>query len=185
MNDNAIIQLYFAREQAAIDASEKTYGGLCRSIARRILRDARDVEECISDLWLRVWNAIPPTRPDSLRAYLARVVRNLALDRAGYNGAARRKSALEESFEELAPCLCISDSAQSTLEEEELRAFLRDFLLAQPQKARVLFVRRYWYGESIRELAGAFGSREDTIRSSLFRTRTKLRAAMQKEGICL
>lgn len=185
MNDEAIIQLYFAREQSAIDASEKAYGSLCRSIARRILCDGRDVEECISDLWLRVWNAIPPTRPNSLRAYLARVVRNLALDRAEYNSAARRKSAVEESFEELAPCLCGDESTQRKLEEEELRVFLRDFLLAQPQKARVLFVRRYWYGESIRELASAFGSREETIRTSLFRTRTKLRAAMQKEGICL
>lgn len=185
MNDEAIIQLYFAREQSAIDASEKAYGGLCRSIAHRILCDGRDVEECISDLWLRVWNAIPPTRPNSLRAYLARVVRNLALDRAEYNSAARRKSAAEESFEELAPCLCGDESTQRKLEEEELRVFLRDFLLAQPQKARVLFVRRYWYGESIRELASAFGSREETIRTSLFRTRTKLRAAMQKEGICL
>lgn len=185
MNDEAIIQLYFAREQSAIDASEKAYGGLCRSIARRILCDGRDVEECISDLWLRVWNAIPPTRPNSLRAYLARVVRNLALDRAEYNSAARRKSAVEESFEELAPCLCGDESTQRKLEEEELRVFLRDFLLAQPQKSRVLFVRRYWYGESIRELASAFGSREETIRTSLFRTRTKLRAAMQKEGICL
>ena len=94
MNDEEIIQLYFDRKESAIAASEQKYGGLCRSVARRILPDLRDVEECLSDLWIRIWNAIPPERPGSLRAYLARVMRNLALDKARTSAKPRWRNRL-------------------------------------------------------------------------------------------
>lgn len=186
MNDEEIIQLYFDRKESAIAASEQKYGGLCRSVARRILPDLRDVEECLSDLWIRIWNAIPPERPGSLRAYLARVMRNLALDKAVYNGADKRKTALEESFEELEPSLCAGgDEIQRVLEQDELRVFLKTFLLEQREENRTIFIRRYWYGESTREIAQSLGASEEKIRSSLFRTRNHLRAKMQKEGVTL
>ena len=185
MNDEQIIQLYFDRREGAIAESEQKYGGLCRSVARRVLPDERDVDECVSDAWIRVWNAIPPERPNSLRAYLARIVRNLALDRAVYNSADKRRTALAESFEELEPSLCGGDEAQRILDQEELRGFLREFLMTQTRENRVMFVRRYWYGESTREIAQSMNASEEKVRSSLFRTRAKLRASMQKEGISI
>ena len=103
MGDQQIIQLFFQRCEEAITQTQKKYGALCRSVAQRLLADPRDTEECVSDTYLRVWNAIPPERPRSLRAYLARVTRNLALDRYNYNTAAQRSTALTDAFEELEP----------------------------------------------------------------------------------
>ncbi|WP_417054232.1 RNA polymerase sigma factor, partial [Dysosmobacter sp.] len=103
MGDQQIIQLFFQRCEEAITQTQKKYGALCRSVAQRLLTDPRDTEECVSDTYLRVWNAIPPERPRSLRAYLARITRNLALDRYNYNTAAQRSTALTDAFEELEP----------------------------------------------------------------------------------
>jgi len=166
--------------------AETLYGTLCRGIARHILPDERDVEECISDVWTRLWDAIPPERPRCLRAYLARITRNLALDKIGYRQAGKRKSSLEEAFEELEPCLTGGDDEpQLAAEAAELREFLRAFLDALPTENRIFFVRRYWYGDSVREIAQEMGASEEKVKSSLFRTRNRLRETMKKEGISI
>ena len=143
MNDEEIIDLYWRRNEAAIQETSQKYNALCRSVARRVLRDERDTDECVSDALMRLWNAIPPERPASLRAYLVRIVRNLALDKLFYNGAGKRASALETSFEELEPFLAGDDPADRIVEREELQEFLRRFLAAQSKENRVIFVRRY------------------------------------------
>ena len=182
MDDKKIIELFFARDEAALDGVEKKYGALCRSVARRLLNDERDVDECENDVYVRAWNAIPPERPVSLSAWLARVARNAALDRSKYNGAACRNSALAEAFEELEPWLIAAEGdPQKALDEKELRQMLNDFLRAQPPETRRFFLRRYWYGESVREIAQACGVREAKVKTSLFRTRERLRKELERE----
>lgn len=185
MEDEAIVRLFFAREETAITETQHKYGRVCLAVARRILPDERDAEECVSDACLRAWNAIPPDRPRSLSAYLARITRNLALDRRSYNQAEKRSTALECAFEELEPWLCTENTPEKALDGAELRRFLNGFLRSEPQQARVFFLRRYWYGESIREIAEDCGCSEARVKSSLFRTRNHLREALDKEEITL
>ncbi|MBO5139543.1 MAG: sigma-70 family RNA polymerase sigma factor [Peptococcaceae bacterium] len=182
MEDAKIVMLLLERSEHAISALQQKFGGLCRSIIVRILSDARDVEECLNDIYIRVWNAIPPDRPVHLSGYMARIARNAALDRYDYNHAQMRSSALTEAFEELEAYL---PSAVSQTEQSEFADFLNRFLHAQAKEARIFFVRRYWYGESVREISLACHCSEGKVKVSLFRTRNKLRDAMLKEGIYL
>ena len=155
-------------------------------VAQRLLADPRDTEECVSDTYLRVWNAIPPERPRSLRAYLARITRNLALDRYNYNTAAQRSTALTDAFEELEPWIVAGQGDPDTeLDASELRRVLNGFLRRQSAEARVFFLRRYWYGESIREIAEECCVSEAKVKTSLFRTRERLRTELEQERISL
>ena len=185
MNDEILIKQLFSRTQSVLDALRAQYGRLCLSVARRILPDERDVEECLSETLFRVWDSIPPQRPASLGAYMARIARNLALDRLDYNRAGVRSTALTAAFEELEACLPAAGDAELAAESGELRETLNRFLRAQPENARVCFLRRYWYGESIAEIADACGAGSGRIRSSLFRTRARLRKRLEEEGVFL
>ena len=182
MEDIRIIELLFQRSESAIPALQQKFGGLCRSVISRILSDKRDVEECMSDTYLRVWNSIPPQRPARLDSYLARIARNVALDRYDYNTASMRSSDLTLAFEELAVHLPVRTSETDSV---EFRTFLNRFLRSLPKAARVMFIRRYWYGESVGKIATALKCSEEKVKSSLFRTRKKMREAMLKEGIHL
>ena len=182
MEDFQIIGLLFQRSETAVSALQQKFGGLCRSVISHILSDTRDVEECISDTYLRVWNSIPPQKPERLDSYLARVARNAALDRYDYNMASMRNSGLSVAFEELELYL---PSHEKEADSVEFRTFLNRFLRAMPKESRVIFIRRYWYGQSVGEIAKAMDCGEEKVKSSLFRTRNKLREAMIKEGIYL
>lgn len=182
MEDAQIIAFLLERSEQAIRAMQTKYGGLCRSVVANILPDFRDVEECISDTYLRVWRSIPPQRPDRLDSYIARVARNTALDRHDYNRALLRNSALTLAYEELEYVL---PSREGSLDAVAFRTFLNNFLRSQKKDARIMFLRRYWYGDSIQQIAAVFGCSEEKVKSSLFRTRNKLRDAMIKEGIYL
>ena len=182
MEDLHIINLLFQRSETALFALDQKFGGLCRSIISRILSDSRDVEECTSDTYLRVWNSIPPQRPVRLDSYLARIARNVALDRYDYNTASMRNTGLTYAYEELELYLPSRDNETDAV---EFRSFINRFLRGLPQTTRMMFLRRYWYGESIQELAKAFECSEEKVKSTLFRTRKKLRDAMIKEGIYL
>lgn len=182
MEDSQIIALFFQREETAISQIHAKYHALCENIARHILPDERDVEECVSDAYLHTWNAIPPDHPHSLQAYLARITRNLSLDRFDYNRAAQRNTALTDAFEELEPALSsFQNSTDRVIEARAFRDFLNCFLRAQSRDARIYFIRRYWYGESIHEIAAACGVGDGKVKSSLFRTRSRLQTAMEKE----
>ena len=182
MEDQQIIGLLFQRSETAIFALQQKFGGLCRSIISNILPDNRDVEECVSDTYLRVWNSIPPQHPARLDSYVARIARNVALDRYDYNTASMRNSGLTIAFEELALYL---PSRGVETDGAEFRSFINHFLRGLPKASRMMFIRRYWYGESIAQIASAFEYSEEKVKSSLFRTRSKLRQAMIKEGIYL
>lgn len=183
MEDVQIIDLFFRRDPTAIEAVQARYEKKCLAAAAHILPDRRDAEECISDVWLRLWNAIPPERPRSLAAYIACITRRVALDRCDYNKAAQRRSDLTVAFEELEDCLPAEDAAAAQLQRQEFARVLNDFLRQLTRQSRSYFIRRYWYGESIREIADACGAGEEKIKSSLFRTRRRLRQHLEKEGI--
>lgn len=183
MEDVQIIDLFFRRDPAALEAVEARYGKKCLAAACHILPDRRDAEECVSDVWLRLWNAIPPERPRSLAAYITCIVRRVALDRCDYNKAAQRRSDLTVAFEELEGCLSTEDSAVLALEQADFRRVLNGFLRKLTRQSRTYFIRRYWYGESIREIADSCGAGEEKVKSSLFRTRQRLRAVLEKEGM--
>ena len=186
MDDSAILALYWDRVEDALTLTKEKYGALCRSIARRQLNDDRDVDECENDVYIRAWNSIPPERPVCLSAWLARVARNVALDRSKYNAAACRRSALTEAFEELEPWLvAVEGDPQKALDEKEFRHMLNDFLRAQSPEARRFFLRRYWYGESVREIAQTCGVKETKVKTSLFRTRERLRKELEREELKL
>ena len=182
MEDLQIIELLFRRSELAITVLQQQFGGLCRSVISKILPDSRDVEECTSDTYLRVWNSIPPQHPARLDSYIARIARNVALDRYDYNTASMRHTGLTFAYEELAPYL--PSHAQET-DNADFRSFINRFLRGLPKTNRMMFIRRYWYGESIAQIARAFECSEEKVQSILFRTRNKMRQAMMKEGIYL
>jgi RNA polymerase sigma-70 factor (ECF subfamily) len=182
MEDSQIIALFFARSEQALRALQDKYGGLCRSVVSNILPDMRDVDECISDTYLRIWRSIPPQHPQRLDSFVARVARNAALDRHDYNRASIRNSSLTLAYEELEYVLPSHDGGVDAV---AFRTFLNQFLRSQKKDARIMFIRRYWYGDSIQQIAGAFGCGEEKVKSVLFRIRNKLREAMIKEGIYL
>lgn len=181
MDDAHIIQLFFRRSEQALEELKGKYGRLCQSVAGRILPDTRDAEECVSDACMKAWNSIPPEKPISLAAWMTRVTRNLALDRRDYNNAACRASSLETAFEELEPFLPAAPDGAG--ESSEFRRVLNGFLRELPEQTRSCFIRRYWYGESVREIARACRLNEGTVKSLLFRTRERLRQTLAKEEI--
>ena len=182
MEDLQIINLLFERSETAISEMQQKFGRLCRSVISNILSDSRDVEECVGDTYMRVWNSIPPQRPTRLDSYLARIARNVALDRYDYNMASMRNSGLTLAYEELEACLPTFDGEADSA---QFRFFINRFLRELPKETRIMFVRRYWYGESVAEIARSLGFGEEKVKSSLFRTRNKLREAMEKEEIYL
>ena len=182
MEDLQIIDLLFRRSEVAITVLQQQFGGLCRSIISNILPDSRDVEECTSDTYLRVWNSIPPQHPTRLDSYVARIARNVALDRYDYNTASMRHTALTLAYEELAPYL---PSHTQETDNADFRSFINRFLRGLPKATRMMFIRRYWYGESIAQIAKAFECSEEKVKSTLFRTRNKMRQTMMKEDIYL
>lgn len=186
-DDESLISLLFARDESALSRLAEKYHTLLLSITRRILPDARDVEECVNDTYIRIWNAIPPEHPVSLPAYLSRVARNLALERYTYNSAAKRSSALTDAFEELEEFMLPScpDNVVEAVNEKIFHDFINSFLKSQTKEARIFFLRRYWYGESIEEISSSCHVSKEKVKSSLFRTRNRLRSALEKEGIVL
>ncbi len=182
MKDEQIVALFWNRDEQAISETNRQYGRLCIATAKRILPDLRDAEECVSDACMKMWNSIPPAKPESFVAYLLRTTRNLALDRLDYNRAAKRNTALENSYDELEAYIGLDDSVEQVLEKEEFARVLNDFLKNQTKEARVYFVRRYWYGESIKEIAQVCQVGEAKVKVSIFRTRKRLKDMLEKEG---
>ena len=186
MEDTAIIDLYWARSQQAISASEEKYGAYCHTIARRILDREEDAEECVNDTWLRAWNAMPPQRPGVLSAFFGKLTRNLSLDRWRRNKAAKRGGhQVEIALHELEDCLPDHRSPDENLEAWETAALISAFLRRQPQLDRVLFVRRYFHLEPLDSLAGRFGLSAGQVKSKLHRMRQRLKAELEQEGVAI
>lgn len=183
MEDTEIVELYWARDERAIEESDAKYGPLCRSIALRILGIPEDGEECVSDTWLRAWNAMPPQRPARLGAFLGKITRNLALDRWRREHAEKRfvgETAL--ALEELEDCVSGTTLEEEAQRREVVRA-LNAFLRSLRQGDRELFLRRYWGMETLETLAKAQGMSRSALYRRLGKLREKLRDYLRKEGI--
>lgn len=186
MEDAAIIELYWARSESAIGSTQEKYGGRCRGIAWNILRSDSDSEECVNDTWLRAWDAMPPERPAKLGAFLGRITRNLALDRLKKRDSQKRGGGrLPLALSELEECVPSGDDPARCVDELALRELLDRFLASLNEDARVIFLRRYWYMLSVEEVARGIGVSRSKVKSSLLRSREKLRELLEKEGIAL
>ncbi len=181
--DMEIIALFFARSEDAIAATAERYGQRLHKLALRILNDLEDAEESVNDTYLAAWNAIPPERPDPLGAYLCRIARNLSVTKYHQNTAQKRNSSYDVALDELEACLAAPDGVDDTLTAAELTAALNRFLAGLDRERRILFVRHYWYGDSIEELAGRFACKPNTISVRLMRLRERLRKQLMKEGL--
>jgi RNA polymerase sigma-70 factor (ECF subfamily) len=187
MDDKDIIEEFWARSEAAISAVSDKYTKYCRSIAFNILGNAEDAEEVINDAYHRLWNAIPPARPDSLRAFVGKTTRNLSLDRLEKMQAEKRGGGqFTVLLSELEDCLADSKNAfDDLLETEAITHALNNFLSEQQAENRRIFVRRYWRAASIEEIAADFGMTKGKVKTILFRMRGKLRSHLESEGINL
>ncbi|MGM9662693.1 MAG: RNA polymerase sigma factor [Oscillospiraceae bacterium] len=185
MHDEEILRLFFERSEQAIAELEAKYGALCRRVAFNILNSDRDTEECVSDAYLAVWNAIPPQRPETLPAYVCRIVRNLAVKRYHANTARKRSSFYDVALEELEECLSAPETAETALSARELTRLLDAFLDTLEERDRYLFVRRYWYADSVAAIAAELGISENNASVRLSRLREKLKRYLRKEGFFL
>lgn len=185
MTDEQIIALYWTRDEQAIAATDGAYGKLCRRVSYNIVNDWEDAEECTNDTWRRAWDTMPPQRPSSLRAYLCRIVRNLSIDRWRAKKSQKRGEGLDVLLEELESCLPGAPSAEEEAEGLLLKAVLEDWLDSLPRADRVLFLRRYWYGDRVDELARCRGTTPNQTSQRLLKLRRALKKKLEQEGVCL
>lgn len=182
--DAAIIELYWQRDEAAIRLTADKYGTRLRALADSFLSDAMAAEECENDTYLRTWNAIPPHRPvQYFFAFLAKITRQLALDACKARQRHKRGGAFTDLTEELQQCIPSPDDTESAVEAAEWGRVLSAFLQALPPQQRGVFLRRYWYGDSVQAIAVRYGFTQSKVKSMLLRTRTALRSHLQKEGM--
>jgi len=185
MKDDEIVELYFARSESAIAETDRKYGPSSRGISMNILGNRQDAEECVNDAYLAVWNSVPPQRPDPFSAYLFRIVRNRSISRFHSNTAGKRNTHYDVALEELEGCIPSNTTVERELERKELTALLDRFLALQDRKTRIMFLRRYWFGDSVAVIAAHFSMRPNAVSVHLLRTRAKLRAFLLKEGYSL
>ena len=184
MDDKRIVELFLARAESAISETAKKYGRYCRYIAIRLLGDERDAEEVENDTYLKLWNSIPPRVPDPLKPYVGTVARNIALNRIEERSAQKRGGEVALVLEELSECLA-DPSGEELGESFALREALNSFLASLDEKTRIIFMQRYFYTCTVREIAAARGLKESAVTMLLFRTRQKLREHLHKEGFDL
>lgn len=186
MDDQQILELYWERNDAAIAQTAQCYGRYCRRVAVNILGNEQDAEECVNEAYFHLWNAIPPERPAVFGAYAAKITRNLALNRYRERTADKRGGGeVPLLLSELADCLPSRHTVEQQLTTEALGQRIREFVRALPEPHRVLFVRRYWYGDSLKALAGQQGVSESRLKSQLHRQRKQLQAFLEKGGFDL
>lgn len=182
MEDGQIIELYFQRSEEAIRQTEAAHGHKLYALSYRILKSKEDAEESVSDTYLKAWETIPPTRPAYFYAYLAKICRFICFGRLDWQNAAKRKAEIVELTAEME--LCIPDPSRQ-VESQELGRLLNEFLGTLNEESRRIFMRRYWYADSIAEIAQRYGLGESKVKTRLLRARNDLRRFLQKEGYTL
>ena len=183
MDDEKIIQLYFERNEQAIQETADKYGNYCASIAKNILGNIGDAEECVNDTYLNTWNSIPPHRPKMLSTFLGKIVRNLAFNRYKHNHADKRGGGeLPLVLDELAECVSSGDSITDAYAIKELVADINKFLSTLPKIKRSIFIRRYWYTESIADIGRIYGMESGAVSVMLNRLRSKLHNYLIERG---
>lgn len=182
MEDSKIIDLFLARNEEAIRYTAETYGRRLFTLADNILRNDQDADESVNDTYMRSWNTIPPQRPRHFFAYLAKICRHLALDKLDRRSAAKRKAEIVSLTQEMENCIP-DRSRERALEGQALGELLDAFLRSLAPENRMVFMRRYWYFDSIAEIAARYGISEDAAQKRIARTKAKLAAFLKQEGI--
>ncbi|MBE6954675.1 MAG: sigma-70 family RNA polymerase sigma factor [Ruminococcaceae bacterium] len=183
MDDAKIVQLYWARNEQAIPATADKYGNYCASIAKNILGNKEDSDECVNDTYLNAWNSIPPHRPSVLSAFLGKITRNLALNRYKHNTASKRGGGQTvEIFDEIAEIVSGTNGVEQEINRKELLRAIGGFLDRLPMDKKSIFVCRYWYFDSIFDIANQFGMTENNVSVTLNRLRLKLRKYLLERG---
>lgn len=183
LEDEKIIELYWARHESAIDETDKKYRTFCMYISRNILNNISDAEECINDTWLAAWNTIPPERPVHLSAFLGKIVKNLSLKKFRYNNSEKRRKEVTVSIEEISESAVSISDTESRTDSGELAYIISEFLRGQSQEKRVMFLRRYWFFDSYSQISELMGVSEESVRVSLMRLRKKLKKYLEERGI--
>ena len=183
MTDTEIISLFFERSEQAITELDKKHGCAVARVARNILGNAQDTEECVNDTYLGTWNAIPPHRPSPLRTFVCRIARNLATKKYHANTAMIRNSQYDLALDDLEEILADSNSVEEAYEAKELSAAINGFLATLNPSDRFLFMRRYWYSDPVKDIAKMAHSTTNSVTVRLFRIREKLRLYLEKEGL--
>lgn len=183
MQDSRIIELYFARDEAAINLTNQKYGRYLKSIAYNILQNEEDSDECVNDTYINAWNSIPPKKPNRLQTYLGKITRNISLNLIEKHNALKRgNNQVSLVLDELSECI---PTIGNDFEDAELTELINRFLSSLSSEACKVFVLRYWYVYSSAEISGFCKISESNVNVSLFRTRKKLKAFLEKEGITI
>lgn len=180
MEDSEIIELFLSKSESALSAIKEKYDPLCKSIAFNILKNFEDAEECMNDVYIALWQRIPETPPKNLKAYVCRISRNISISRLKYNKAKKRSKDLSVSLSEARDVLYSDDAA---VHFDEVGKAISDFLRTQKREEREVFIRRYWFMDSVKEIAYDCGLSEGKVYSSIFRIKTRLKKFLKKEGI--
>lgn len=184
MDDNQIVELFWKRDTDAITESSNKYGSYCFSIANNILHSKEDSEECVNDTWLKAWNTIPPQKPTKLQMFLAKITRNLSFDRFSARTAEKRGGGeIHLVLDELAECLASESDVASDYEYKELGKCIRQFVNTLPNRDRNVFLRRYFFTDSVAEISVRYSMTENYVMVILSRTRKKLKNHLQLEGL--
>lgn len=185
MDDKQIVDLYWARSERAVEETERKFGSYCRTVAYNILANTSDAEECVNDTWLRAWNSMPTHRPSRLAPYLGKLARWLSLNRLRENNSLRRGGGeLPLILDELAETLGSDEDTEQELEVRELNRELRRLVEELGKDEKDVFLSRYWYMASIKEIAEKTGFSESKVKTMLHRTRKKLLSQLKEEGLC-
>lgn len=182
MTDNQIIELYWKRSEDAIAQTENVYGRRLRGLANRILQNQEDAAEVVNDTYLKTWNSIPKARPQHFYAYLATICRHLSFNILSWNQAAKRKAEIVAITDEMEQCIPDSNG-ENAIRGKEIAKAMDAFLETLTKEARLLFLRRYWFGDSIAEIGNRYHMTESKVKMQLFRTREKLKDYLEREGI--
>ena len=186
MEDESILDLYFARDEQAVVETDRKYGGYCFHLANSILKDEQDAEETVSDTYLQTWNAIPPQRPNVFKMFLAKITRNLAFTRwRKYSAEKRGGGELALVLDELEGCIAAPGGVEDRLNAKALAAAIRSFLDTLPGREQDIFLRRYFFVEESETIAQRYGMKADTVRLTLSRTRAKLKKYLTQEGYAI
>lgn len=186
MDDRAIIDLYWKRDEQAISETQRAYGGYCFTVANSILGNSWDAEEVVSDTWIHAWNSIPPKRPTYLKQFLAKITRNLALNIWSSQNAEKRKcNRMDVVLDELGECIPSNASVDTNLDGEELKHMILNFLKRESRRERYIFLRRYFYFDEIHQIAQECKLTDANVYQILSRVRGRLKKYLQKEGYSL
>ena len=183
MTDEEIIDLFFERSEQAISELAKKHGSAVSRVALNILNDEEDAKECVNDTWLGTWNSIPPNRPDPLRTYVCKIARNLATKRYHANSAKKRDGQYDLALDELAECVPDGSNVEDAVAAKELAEIINRFLDTLSYEDKFVFMRRYWYADSLADIAKMAGMSYNSAAVRLHRVRGKLKKLLLKEGV--